>query len=95
MKHYIDQQGNLHGFKLDGSQDSFIKPGMTLITDEAMQAIIEKKNQEILDSRTYDQKRAAEYPSIADQLDAIWKGLDSMNEMQEKIMAIKDRYPKP
>jgi hypothetical protein len=41
--------------------------------------------------------RRNEYPSLGDQLDAMWKGLDSpaFVAMQEKITAIKAKYPKP
>lgn len=41
--------------------------------------------------------RRSEYPSLGDQLDAIWKGLDSQafSDMQAKIAAVKVKYPKP
>jgi hypothetical protein len=38
--------------------------------------------------------RAVEYPSIGDQLDALWKGGDALIEMQARIMAVKEKYPK-
>jgi hypothetical protein len=40
------------------------------------------------------QNRASEYPSIGDQLDALWKGGDALAEMQARIMAVKEKYPK-
>ena len=41
----------------------------------------------------YKSKRAAEYPSIADQLDDIYhNGIDAW---KETIKATKDKYPKP
>lgn len=45
----------------------------------------------------YYAKRRAEYPSLGDQLDAIWKGADSQafSEMIAKIAAVKAKYPKP
>lgn len=43
---------------------------------------------------TYAQLRADEYPSIRDQLDAIWKGGYAMEEMRDKVKAIKTKYPK-
>lgn len=43
----------------------------------------------------YRAKRAAEYPSIGDQLDALWKGGDAAVEMLAQIQAVKDAYPKP
>ena len=43
----------------------------------------------------YKFKRAAEYPSIGDQLDALWKGGDAAAEMLAKVQAVKTKYPKP
>lgn len=44
---------------------------------------------------TYSQLRAAAYPAIGDQLDAIWKGGEAEVEMLTQILAVKTRYPKP
>jgi len=40
--------------------------------------------------------RRNEYPTIGDQLDAMWKGTDSAEyaAIMQKIQAVKDRYPK-
>ena len=44
---------------------------------------------------TYVEKRMAEYPSITDQLDMIyWDKVNGTNLWQEKIAAIKAKYPK-
>jgi hypothetical protein len=43
----------------------------------------------------YYAKRRAEYPSLAEQLGAMWKGGDAAAEMAAKIQAVKDKYPKP
>jgi len=42
----------------------------------------------------YQRDRMIAYPSITDQLDAIWKGGDAYNDMLSKIMEVKDKYPK-
>jgi len=42
----------------------------------------------------YYVKRKNEYPPIAEQLDAIWKGGDAMTAMANKIRSIKEKYPK-
>lgn len=34
------------------------------------------------------------YPSLKDQLDAMWKGGDAAMEMAALVQSIKDRYPK-
>lgn len=46
------------------------------------------------DAAEYQRKRAAEYPSITDQLDALWKGGDAAEEMLAKVQAVKTKYPK-
>lgn len=43
----------------------------------------------------YRAQRAAEYPSIGDQLDALWKGGDAAAEMLAQVQAVKNKYPKP
>lgn len=43
----------------------------------------------------YQRQRAAEYPPIGDQLDALWKGGDAAAEMLAKVQAVKAKYPKP
>ena len=44
------------------------------------------------DAKEYQRKRAAEYPSIGDQLDKIFH--DGIDEWKETIQAVKDKYPK-
>ena len=46
------------------------------------------------DPKAYIAKRQSEYPSISDQLDALWKGGDAQTEMLAKVMAVKAKYPK-
>ncbi len=45
----------------------------------------------------YYAMRRNEYPSIGDQLDALWKGSDSQAfaEMISRIAEVKSKYPKP
>jgi hypothetical protein len=45
-------------------------------------------------SNHYAIKRAAEYPPIGDQLDALWKGGAEAEAMLAKVQAVKDKYPK-
>lgn len=47
------------------------------------------------DNPDYYANRRAEYPALADQLDAMWKGADAMTAMAAKIAAVKAKYPKP
>ena len=47
-----------------------------------------------VDPKAYKAKRAAEYPPIGDQLDALWKGGEAAAEMLAMVQAIKAKYPK-
>ena len=44
---------------------------------------------------SYARKRKEDYPSIGDQLDALWKGGEAAAAMLAQVQAVKDRYPKP
>jgi len=50
--------------------------------------------QAYVDAHAYIAKRAAEYPPIGDQLDALWKGGEAAAEMLAKVQAVKAKYPK-
>lgn len=43
----------------------------------------------------YRERRRAEYPPIAEQLDAQWKGGEAAEAMRQKVLAVKVKYPKP
>lgn len=45
-----------------------------------------------VDPNTYKYQRAAEYPSIADQLDTLYH--DGLDAWKAQIKTIKDKYPK-
>jgi hypothetical protein len=47
-----------------------------------------------VDPDAYKAKRIAEYPSIGDQLDALWKGGEAAAEMLATVQAVKAKYPK-
>jgi len=47
-----------------------------------------------IDPDAYKFARAREYPSIGDQLDALWKGGNDAAEMLAKVQAVKAKYPK-
>jgi len=46
------------------------------------------------DSKEYARNRAVEYPSIGDQLDALFHAGVFPSDMAAQIQAIKDKYPK-
>ena len=72
---------------VDESRGAFDAQGNRVIIDmDAVNAWV--------DPDQYKYQRAAEYPSIGDQLDALWKGGDAAAEMLALVQAVKDKYPK-
>jgi len=63
-------------------------------TEAEIQAEITRLQAEY-DAKAYARSRAAEYPAIGDQLDALWKGGAAAEEMLAAVMAVKSKYPKP
>jgi hypothetical protein len=51
--------------------------------------------QAALAATEYQRQRAAEYPPIGDQLDALWKGGEVAAAMLAQVQAVKAKYPKP
>ena len=64
------------------------------LTGETKTVPIEKSEIVRPDIPDYYAKRRAEYPSLGDQLDALWKGGDAQTNMQALIAAVKAKYPK-
>jgi hypothetical protein len=88
MPHFKDSENKLYW--LDAGDDPAIwLPQCTSITDEEAEAL-RPKPQEL----TYAQKRAAEYPPIGDQLDALFHAGVFPVEMAALVQAVKDKYPK-
>lgn len=52
------------------------------------------KPEPVVDPLEYQRQRAAEYPSIGDQLDALFKAGVFPADMAAKLQAVKDKYPK-
>jgi len=91
MSHYKDKNNGLHW--LDSTEFEHLLPiGSVKITDAEAESIRTAQTQEVLNSRTYIEKRAEEYPSIEDQLDLIYhQGVDAW---KFAIQTIKNKYPK-
>ena len=60
-------------------------------TDAEVDAEIARMQAEY-DAKEYQRSRAAEYPSIPDQLDLLYHG--GMDAWKAAIQAVKDKYPK-
>lgn len=64
------------------------------VTDETITVDISKSEIVHPEMPDYYAKRRDEYPSLAEQLDALWKGGADMAAMMDKIKLIKAKYPK-
>ena len=98
MKHYKDSNNQIWAFELDGSQDHLIKDDMVHVTDEQADVIREENRvaADTLFKSTLDYKklREFEYPSMGDQLDALYHAGVFPTEMAATIKAVKEKYPK-
>ena len=90
---YPGSKWSLNGDEYEGlfwSEDNkYPKPSKQELIDECIRIDIEYKKTE------YQRQRAPEYPSIGDQLDALFHAGVFPPEMAAQIQAVKDKYPKP
>jgi hypothetical protein len=92
MPHFKNLNNEL--FWLDEDIDSAVwLPNCTRITDAEAEYIRVEKSQAIINAMTYADKRAAEYPSFADQFDLLYHG--GYDAWKNVIQTIKTKYPKP
>jgi hypothetical protein len=63
--------------------------------DKAAKLAEKAAQQAALAKTQYQRQRAAEYPPIGDQLDALWKGGEVAAAMLAQVQAVKAKYPKP
>ena len=63
MKHYKNKDNVVYAYESDGSQDHLIPKDFIAITDEEAKALTTIVP-------TYDKKRASEYPSMIDFIEA-------------------------
>jgi hypothetical protein len=67
------------------------------ITYDKDENIVEYDNdavEALMAAEEYKDLRAREYPSIGDQLDALWKGGEAAADMLARVQAVKEKYPK-
>ena len=89
MPHYKAPDKSLHF--IDSAFESMLPAGSVQITDEQAQAL-----RPVPPELTYAQKRAFEYPPMADYLDGIVKGDQTqVDAYVAACMAVKAKYPKP
>ena len=79
---------------INDATGAFKADGTTPITlDNAKVAAARKAIDDEYAAKKYQRDRAAEYPSVVDQLDKIYhSGIDAW---KADIKSIKDKYPKP
>ena len=88
MKHYKDPQNNPFGYE----EGDTVPTGLVEITMDEVRTLVAVKQQTEFDALFYAEKRAAAYPSIADQLDTIYhEGIDAW---KATITAVKEEFPK-
>lgn len=83
------------GFTLDGDDLSTLVFADNTVADTAAVLVEYARVEAAYNSQEYARNRAAEYPPIGDQLDALWKGGEAAAEMLAKVQAVKAKYPKP
>jgi hypothetical protein len=76
-----------------GTEIEWLDSEQTQPTDAEIQAEITRLEAEY-EAQAYARSRAAEYPAIGDQLDALFHAGVFPAEMAAQIQAIKDKYPK-
>jgi hypothetical protein len=92
MKIYPDWKGSVVNNSYEGielAQGENRKP--TLKELKLIWPQVERETKRL----SYIKNRMSEYPPISEQLDALWKGGKESEEMKNKILAIKAKYPKP
>lgn len=99
MKLYKNQNNEIFAYELDGSQDHLISNNLISITQEEADQIIQDKTQAeqlaYVNSLTYQEKRALEYPPITDYLDGVVKNDQAqIDKYIVDCLAIKAKYPK-
>ena len=78
---------------LRGETLEWLDTEQTQPTDAEITAEIARLQSEY-DANEYARKRVTEYPSIGDQLDALFHAGVFPAEMAAQIQAVKDKYPK-
>lgn len=71
---------------------AYDKDGQEVTLDEALVEQEFARLKAGYDAKNYQRQRAAEYPSIVDQLDTLYHG--GYDAWKATIQAVKDKYPK-
>jgi hypothetical protein len=101
-KYYVDPATKMvYGYPLDGSLDSLIPTTQVPVAEaDVDQAIaqhpVPAEIAALIASKTYADKRRAEYPPIENYMDGLVKGDQAqMDAYIAACQAVKTKYPKP
>ena len=94
MKFYKSQSNEVYAYEEDGSQDHLIPAEYVAIEKEEAEQINKLKADSLFQNMSYQDKRRMAYPSIGDQLDALYQAGVFPPEMAAKIAEVKAKFPK-
>lgn len=92
MPHFKNSKNQVFWLDPQDNPVNWLLSDCVEISEETANAIRAEIQVEQFDSLTYAQKRAANYPSIPDQLDLIYHG--GLDAWKAQIKIVKDRFPK-
>lgn len=94
MNHQAIYNTHPNVVSINESTGCFDKDGNPVaITQSLVDAEVARMEAERL-ATEYQRQRAAEYPPVGDQLDALFHAGAFPEEMAAKLQAVKDKYPK-
>ena len=76
-----------------GEEVEWLVPSTAPVTEEQIATELARLQADY-EAKQYQRNRAGEYPSIGDQLDALFHAGVFTGDMLAKIQAVKDKYPK-
>ena len=76
-----------------GDEVEWLVPSTAPVTEEQIATELARLQADY-EAKQYQRNRAGEYPSIGDQLDALYHAGVFTGDMLAKIQAVKDKYPK-
>ncbi len=95
MRHYAIYNTHPNVNAIYDGVGAYDADGNTVVLDETLIAAEIARLQAEHERTEYQRQRAAEYPPITEQLDALWKGGEAAAEMLARVQAVKSKHPKP
>jgi len=96
MRHEAIRNLYANAVTIDDTAGAFDAQGNQVTIDEAAVAAEIARLQAEYEAKSYARSRAAEYPSLQEQLDMqYWDAINGTTNWAEAIAAVKTKYPKP